>query len=416
MLIKKVILSTTFVQRLRKMVNGQRSMVNVILLLFSTAVLTSCIDDNDAVETETMSIPVNLYIPVNQDVMTKTPGDPGTYEQFALPEYIYIYLVLNYNQGGTNKTAIFKIDENLDPTKWGRKELYSGPFSQVGDYIYRYNGNLVIELPTGITRHWGHVYAAVSKEELDINDDGIYFYPDNTYTGEGIYDTYVEADPNRDPAIRAVRNLTFTLAEQTSLQNSLQNLYSTPYNYRIDEHYTEDPSGNYYGTVSGLDGNVPHVDLMLYHVAAKIDLIWNVDPHNQSDIRLTKITAENQFGGNAYLFRPMENVRSNDDGAYNKDIIVNDIGSQWMGRAYYYTIPFRDSRTSNTFNIRMRLQKNADTSHSYLPEFRKAIDATSPFTPWVRGDLTFSFADAAALDAFNVKFETSPTPVGIAIP
>ena len=109
---------------LKKMLNR----INVIMCTLLCAIITSsCIDDNDAVETETMSIPVNLYIPMNQDVTTKTPGDPGTYEQFALPEYLYLYLVLNYTDEGGTKTKVFRAGEsgvvNLDPEKWSKKEF-----------------------------------------------------------------------------------------------------------------------------------------------------------------------------------------------------------------------------------------------------------------------------------------------------
>ncbi|MBO4594026.1 MAG: hypothetical protein J5678_07590 [Bacteroidaceae bacterium] len=349
------------------------------------AIITSaCIDDNDAVETETVSIPVNLYIPVNQEVITKTPGDPGTYEQFALPEYLYIYFVLNYNDGSDTKTQIFRPETidgvvNLDTEKWSQKKVYTGPLSQYGDFVYEYEGKIDISLPAG-KRNWARVYAAVSKVKLT-----------------GLDNPTTEAE---------VTNLKFSLSGavadseedilQRNLRNNLQNLYSSPYNYNI----SDGESGSiYYGTVKAITGTVPYVNLLLYHVASKVDLIWNVATSQQSSLRITEITAENQFGGQAYLFRPMENVRSTDEaGAYNTTIISNDVGSQWMGRAYYYTIPFKDSRYDNKFCIRTRLRKNGEADKSYLPEFRRDISGSTIFTPWVRGDLTFNTVFTTALD------------------
>ena len=332
------------------------SSAKYFLILAQAAVIgmTSCSDDNNHEDMITM--PVSLYIPIKQEnTMLKSPGDPGTYEKFNRPRWAYIYLVLNYSDEGTTKTGVFPLIQELDPDLW-EPTTYSGSLSTNGDSIYQYSGKLQIDLPTAFSRQWAHIYAAVSKTQL---------------TGLATPTTEEE-----------VKNLTFSLAGQTALQRSLQDLYSSPYNYNVE--------GKYYGTVSDVNSVVMHANLMLYHVAAKVDLIWNVVPNLQDQLRITEITAENQFGDNAYLFKPMENVRSNDTGAYSTTIISNDVGSQWLGRAYFYTIPFKDIRTSNTFNIRTRLRKNGETTMSYLPEFQRDISSATIFTPWVRGDLTFS--------------------------
>ena len=361
------------------------------------AIITSaCIDDNDAVERETVSIPVNLYIPVDQGVTTKTPGDPGTTEPFSLPRYAYIYFVLNYTpQGGTNRTEIFRAGTggvvDLGATPAWQKQKYNGPLAQAGDSIYHYKGNIIIDTPVNTRQWWAHVYAAVSKEALEI-----------TPLAQTEYTAGVSTDPadiDDDPAITAVRNIKFVLSGKTALQSSLQNLYSSPYNYKVGS------PAKYYGTVSNITSPVMNVNLVLYHVAAKVDLIWNVATSQQSSLRITEITAENQYAQDAYLFRPMENIRTADDETgYATSIISNDVGSQWMGRAYYYTIPFRDTDENGKFNIRLRLRKNGETTKCFLPEFQNALPsmATSIFTPWVRGDLTIN-------TVFDTKSDDDPT-------
>lgn len=61
-----------------------------------------------------------------------------------------------------------------------------------------------------------------------------------------------------------------TFTNQSSLRNNMQNLYSSPYNLKNDE-------GNYYGTIKDYASNVPHIDMVLYHVATKVDLQWTID-------------------------------------------------------------------------------------------------------------------------------------------
>ena len=53
-----------------------------------------------------------------------------------------------------------------------------------------------------------------------------------------------------------------------------QNLYSSPYNLKNKDD-------KYYGTIKDYASNVPHIDMVLYHVATKIDLQWTIDEQFQ---------------------------------------------------------------------------------------------------------------------------------------
>lgn len=65
-----------------------------------------------------------------------------------------------------------------------------------------------------------------------------------------------------------------TFTNQSSLRSNMQNLYSSPYNLKNKDD-------KYYGTIKDYASNVPHIDMVLYHVATKIDLQWTIDEQFQ---------------------------------------------------------------------------------------------------------------------------------------
>ncbi len=86
------------------------------------ALVASCSSDSSADGDDRMvSMPIVLAIPASnaslsaEETHTKTTraeGDPGTYEKFELPKYLYIYLI-NTPINGT-ETDILK-PEGMDP-------------------------------------------------------------------------------------------------------------------------------------------------------------------------------------------------------------------------------------------------------------------------------------------------------------
>src|SRR3712207_6744432 len=105
----------------------------------------------------------------------------------------------------------------------------------------------------------------------------------------------------------AVKNVTFNFkADASGSYDFLKDIYTSPYNYKI--------GGKYYGEVTDYATDCPSVDMVLYHVAARLDLDWNVAPAIQPNVRLSGISVSDLKKENCYLFRPMEN-----DGAGAKD-------------------------------------------------------------------------------------------------
>lgn len=244
-------------------------------MVWAAAVVTSCSDDDSLASRglETVEMPISISIPAEGFVnptdvgigndepastlaVTRALGDPGEAETFALPQYLYIYLVTTTTSGTTQ--VIFKKQE-VNPEDW--KLSTSGGNTNdhfsAKDGLYVYQGHLSINLP--LNRKEGRVYVVASN--LDLDDSGTE-KKYNLVTDVSSWSSFTDVEDK----------VTFT--NQSELRNNMQNLYSSPYNLKNDE-------GNYYGTIKDYASNVPHIDMVLYHVATKIDLQWTIDEQFQ---------------------------------------------------------------------------------------------------------------------------------------
>lgn len=323
----------------------------------TTLLATSCADDD--APRATVQMPVSLVLPAEAIETRTLPGDPGTWEEFNEPKHLYLFVVLQGNlDGAANAVGIFQEYQPLNGS-WVKTAVN-------GDFVYKYAGNIQVSIPEG-DRTQGAVYAATSFTALTLN---------NTPTNEGSYASW-------DDAIEAVKNITFTPADY----NYLQDIYSSPYNLTA----TIEGNKQYYGTVQDVASAQPNVDnLMLFHVAAKVDLIWNVADDKQSDIRLTGMTV-NGLSKKGYLFCPNENgVPDGTEDTYTYSIPITE-GNQWDGRAYFYAIPY-----SNGTNYPLTLDLKADGKPYKTGDAGVALDipytlsTKNPYTHWMRGNITIN--------------------------
>lgn len=243
-------------------------------MIMAAAFVTSCSDDDSLASRglETVEMPISISIPAEGFVnptdvgigneepastlaVTRALGDPGEAETFALPQYLYIYLV---STSSSNSTQVIFKKQVVNPEDWKLSTPggnTNGHFS-AKDGLYVYQGHLSINLP--LNRKEGRVYVVASN--LDLDDSGT----DKNYnlvTDVSSWNSYTDVE----------NGVTFT--NQSSLRNNMQNLYSSPYNLKND--------GNYYGTIKDYASNVPHIDMVLYHVATKVDLQWTIDEQFQ---------------------------------------------------------------------------------------------------------------------------------------
>ena len=276
-------------------------------VFLAAAFVTSCSDDDSLASRglETVEMPISISIPAEGFVnptdvgigndepastlaVTRALGDPGEAESFVLPQYLYIYLVTTTTSGTTQ--VIFK-EQEVNPEDW--KLSTSGGNTNdhfsAKDGLYVYQGHLSINLP--LNRKEGRVYVVASN--LDLDDSGTE-KKYNLVTDVSSWSSYTDVEDK----------VTFT--NQSSLRNNMQNLYSSPYNLKNND-------GKYYGIIKDYASNVPHIDMVLYHVATKVDLQWTIDEQFQGTKAWKQVEKESN-GSDDTMRSTMDNTSED----YNK--------------------------------------------------------------------------------------------------
>ena len=360
------------------------------MLLMVVLMLTGCQTDEPS---QKVGLPISICLPASevkaaQYAPRRAFGDPGTTESYLFPHYLYIIVM---KQKDDDSWMVWdRISRELTDADW-IAECYQGVLPTVHDSIYRYKEEIDLTLATAVPgerqEFKGRVYAIASAVELSFS-----------------------------PALNAITNLDDLLAltfdaSSSTIQDNLQHIYSTPYNLEDD--------GDYFGAFNSKAQRVPHVDLLLYHVAAKVDINWYVPTDKRYDketpangIRLTYMDACNLFNGNAYCFKPMENVAAAplESGATKHIIGAGDEGMWWEGRSYFYTIPYTttESGKENYYPLQMLMKTNGSAGAGYKPTIYMEIDKTSPFVPWLRA--TFNVSKQLTDGGSETKVVNLPTP------
>ncbi|MBQ7470928.1 MAG: hypothetical protein IJS97_00665 [Prevotella sp.] len=342
---------------------------------------------------------------------TRTPGDPGTYEHFGYPRYFYIYAVGFTEPEGAYPEAsggrvcpmvvddedVNRIDIGDDPEDWQTYLMTVDPPQTLNDSIYGSKQRVSFKIPESITKL--RFYVAASATELTHNGHklGIKVGEDNQVLGISHHESDVLA-------------LMFDVDD--NLKTHLQDLYSSPYNYCPS---AAPYNGLYYYTITDLK-NAGDITRIIYHVASKVDVKWNVDPTQQQNFYISRVEAKKLKKLNCLLFRPTENLWTSadeDDGDsengtenYSHFLINNDIGQQWYGRQYFYTIPFQYDENSDGilnkavdsyFDVNLLIRKTGVNTHdgeeqnlNYRHRRNLSSSRFNIFVPWVRADLDFT--------------------------
>ena len=256
------------------MITDLKNILWTIMMIMAAAFVTSCSDDDSLASRglETVEMPISISIPAEGFVnptdvgigndepastlaVTRALGDPGEAETFVLPKYLYIYLV---STSSSNTTQVIFKKQKVESEDWKLSTPggnTNGHFS-AKDGLYVYQGHLSINLP--LNRKEGRVYVVASNLDLDDSATEKNY---NLVTDVSSWSSSKEVEDG----------VTFT--NQSELRSNMQNLYSSPYNLEND--------GNYYGIIKDYASNVPHIDMVLYHVATKVDLQWTIDEQFQ---------------------------------------------------------------------------------------------------------------------------------------
>ena len=359
----------------------QMRITYIILMAMVALLMAACNShDDEGVPVQTVTMPIRLSIPAegfSEHTRATAAGDPGTFETFKLPQFLYVFLYSEYNDGtNITRTVIFKkIDLTAGSTNNDDKQTYVSKFwkkvkADNGDSLYTYNGDLSIDLP--LQRTNGRVYVAASYFDLTSGNAKL------STTG-----LTTEED---------IQNVCFTV-EDEDLRNSLQDIYSSPYNYKINNEY--------YGTLKDYSSKVPHIDMVLYHVAARVDISWNVAADTEAEtlklqkqLRITFQEPRKNFQTPCLLFRPMENVVRSDNPwpseSYdlNKLITMNQ-GNHWYGRQVYYMIPYKFKNSSSSYNNKLIVNWRMIVNGDYNDDKNNATNGKNIIigVPWPGGNV-----------------------------
>ena len=266
-------------------------------MVMASAVITSCSDDESLASRglETVEMPVTISIPAEgfamptdagigehdsspllaspmyasscNDAGTRAMVDPGTAETFTLPKFLYIYLV-SKSQTDVTKVYYRRIEVNSSDWKLSTSAENTNDHFSAADGIYVYQGHISVNLP--IDRKEGRVYVVASSIDLDDRGKADKY---KLVTDVASWTSYTDVE----------NKVTFT--NQDELTENMQHLYSSPYNLK-------NADGNYYGTIKDYSSNVPHVDMVLYHVATKVDLQWTIDEPYQGTAEWQQTTRD----------------------------------------------------------------------------------------------------------------------------
>ena len=330
----------------------------IVLGLF---LLVSC-QQNEPEQRGTLQLNLCLPTPENfRSSARRVIGDPGSTEHFELPKYAYIVVMKEVE----SVWSVWRTQEVILKEDSWETTRYYGLNPTRGDSIFKYTGTIQFLLNNDAPR--GRVYAICSRKKLSFS---------TAITNISTMAQLEEWKFNTEP---------------DSIQESLQDIYSTPYNlYR---------GGDYYCIFDCSAGNVFRVDLVMYHVASKVDIKWSVAENKRinketpsSAVRLTYMDACHLFNGMAYCFKPMENVLAAKSTSEATRSIVRpeNEGLWWEGRSYFYTIPYTVSGVTNYFPLQMVLKTNGSSGTGYKPTLNLKIDTSTPFVPWLRATFNLS--------------------------
>ena len=324
----------------------------IVFVLLFVRLCISCSDDcavESAMRVDAGQLPVILRIPAFDNYSTRTAGDPGDYDKTVnLPTRLYLYVVTEKEDGGTQLTSktLALSKTNWQPTTIGT------------EIFYEYPNSVKVDLPSDIAlddRKAIRVYAAATPVAFAKIDA-------------------VEATTTEE----ALCNLTFSLQpDDSGSYDYIRDIYATMADYTVD--------GEYYGTAQNPNAEIPYISLTLYHVAAKVDVIWNVATAMQPVVRLKQVALAGLRCEDCYLFRPMQNTPPTSN-TY-QTTVTTDVGTQWLGRHSFYMMPCIDL---GNMPLEFHLWQSDDTSADGFEQNINISMTETTFTPWVRQDILIS--------------------------
>lgn len=383
-----------------------------ILSLLTVFLFSACHHSYDDVNEEKQQdvkdmrvLPVTISFAANvmsDKEMTRAIGDPGAGDLFELPKYVYVYV---FGYGTVDKTGTpHLLQPNVGNPVALSSNLADWSVNANGN-IYTYNHTIDILVGDANSFRSGEVYVVASVERIDgIAPTGATDAERFTDLKNKKFDIPGSCFTSAERAGGTAPDAATALAKR---ERFLKNLYSSPsnlfYEWKNNAYTVEDGEykiltdrseyAQYYGTVLDAGSKIPHVSMVLYHVAARLDVMWDVKKtakgQENTSRRITGIKVSNMQSKNCSLFTPTENTAVTNSnyttvGGYTESFLPygsNNASLFWQGREVRYVI----QQGKNNVPFTGTIQLNGTEE--------KTLDATiqinTPynfiFTSWMRG-------------------------------
>lgn len=295
----------------------------------------------------------NVRLRINHDwqlgnavPVSRATGDPGIEDKFEKPKYLYYVFCVGGNVKEVNGAYFNKIEtpneawNTSDDKVFDTYQKYNETAQKYEDAVLEFS---VLDTEKSLDKN---VYFVASMEKLD-----------DVFNTSNITSSTTEADIQALLySIPAKTSDEIDAAYQTRSQSFLKNLYSTPW----------ESQSTFIGALKD-----PYQDVILYHVAAKVDLKWN-----SSAMLSGNVSVNNVMSTKLSLFKPTNNS-SAESANYT---VTNAIDEETMfnGRQVFYLPQF------NTYNVTVggKMVESVFTPNTENVTFAPAT--TNGWTSWLR--------------------------------
>lgn len=371
-----------------------------IILAVLSLLLAACSNDTEQKETDGRTLPVTLSFAadvMSKPVDTRGIGDPGEGDIFELPRYVYVFV---FGYSTTDKTGAPHLLQPATGNPVALSNNTSDWSINASGNIYTYNHTIDILVGDANNFKSGEAYVVASIEpiegfELTGADDAAKLANLKAKTFDIPAHCFTSTE-------RAGGTATDAATAAADREHFLKNLYSSPsnlfYEWKNNSYTVENGEykiltdrssayAQYYGTILDAGSKIPHVSIVLYHVAARLDVMWDVqkdaEGNEQTDKRVTGIKVTNLKSKGCKLFEPTNNTLGGGDG-YTEECVQygsDNASLFWQGREVRYVI----QQGSNNVPFKGTIQLNGAQEKPLNATIQITTPYNSIFTSWMRG-------------------------------
>lgn len=289
---------------------------------------------------------VNVKVAYNWQLgnaLTRATGDPGKDDGFEAPKFIYAFFCGDNVVQGYQRIAVGTSNDVNDA--WTDPDQNN---------VITYKTPLTFSVASLTDKSSARVYIVASKTELTIPTIKT-TTPDQTTEATVKSITYSIQDVAESPNINTALDAS---------QQFLRDLYSTP--WQSNETFV--------GKLIS-----PYQDIILYHTAAKVDLLWNSAAALSGSVSVNSVKNEGLS-----LFKPTTNTWV--AGSYTVSTSLTE-ETKWNGRQVYYLPQFANSaEPASACKYDVTVGEHTHTGVSMVT-FSPAT--TNGFTSWLRWQKTY---------------------------